>query len=67
MAKRDDKRLIRTIKRSVKRAGNKHRRRELKANLREHPDEAHLAEDDFGGQSSQHFNALFRPVDGSDI
>jgi len=66
MAKRDDKRLLRNIKRSVKRAGNKHRRRELKANLREHPEEAHWAEEDLGGQSSQHFNALLRPVDGKE-
>ena len=64
MVKRDDKRLIRTIKRAVKRDGNKHRRRALKADLREHPEDAHLAEEDLGGQTSEHFNGIHRPVDG---
>lgn len=66
MAQRDDKRLIRNLKRSVKKAGNRHRRQDLKRQLRENPDEAHLAEEDLGGNRSETMNGLDRPRGGAD-
>lgn len=66
MSAQDDKRQIRNLKRAIKRRGNKHRRHELKDQLREAPDEAHLAEEDLGGRESRRLNGLDRPVDGSD-
>ncbi|MCI0682369.1 MAG: hypothetical protein L0Y71_09710 [Gemmataceae bacterium] len=66
MPNRDDKRKLRILKKAVKRAGNKHRRHSLKRQLQENPDEAHLAEEDLGGNASRNMNALDRPVDGTD-
>jgi hypothetical protein len=66
MTARDDKRKLRTLKRAVKRAGNKHRRHTLKRQLERNPEEAHLAEEDLGGNPSRNLNALERPVDGSE-
>jgi hypothetical protein len=60
----DDKRQLRQHKRAVKREGNKHRRYELKRDLRENPEEAHQSEENFGRHSSQSFNGLDRPADG---
>jgi hypothetical protein len=37
----DKKRELRQLKREIKRAGGKHRRRLLKRGLEEHPEEAH--------------------------
>jgi hypothetical protein len=51
-----DKRKYRQLKRNVKQTGNKHRRRELKRELRDNPDEAHFQEENFGGNSSAAMN-----------
>jgi hypothetical protein len=56
MVRRDDKRQQREIKRQVKKAGNKHRRRALKDELRKHPEEAAHSEQDFGRHSSAPLN-----------
>lgn len=64
VTRRDDKRQLRNLKRTVKRSGNKHRRNALKRQLREKPEEAHNAEEDFGGSESKNMNALDRPLDG---
>lgn len=53
-----DKRQLRKLKRVVKKAGSKHRRRELKRQLAENPDEAAHAEEQFGRSSSQSLNGL---------
>jgi hypothetical protein len=53
-----DKRRMRDLKRSVKRAGNKHRRRELKRDLAENPEGAAESEETFGGNSSAGFNGM---------
>ncbi len=63
---RDDKRKLRNLKRAVKRDGNKHRRNAYKRQLRENPEEAHRAQEDFGGSASSTRNGLDRPVDGGD-
>ena len=63
VTRRDDKRQLRNLKRTVKRSGNKHRRNALKRQLRENPEEAHRAEEDFGGDESKNMNALDRPPD----
>jgi hypothetical protein len=52
------KRQLRKLKREVKRAGSKHRRRDLKRELAENPDEAHRSEESFGRSSSQGLNGL---------
>jgi len=62
----DHKRKLRNLKKAVKRKGNKHRRNELKRQLRNDPEEAHRAEEDVGGNKSRNMNAMDRPVDGSD-
>ena len=63
MARRDDKRTLRNLKRAIKRDGNKHRRNALKQQLRECPEDAHLAEEDFGGRTSSSMNGLDRRPD----
>lgn len=52
------KRELRKLKRTVKRAGSKHRRRELKKQLAEHPEDAAHAKDDFGKHNSATLNGL---------
>ena len=52
------KRELRKLKRTVKRAGSKHRRRDLKRQLAENPEGAAEAAEDFGKFSSQTFNGL---------
>jgi hypothetical protein len=52
----DDKRLHRQHKRDIKKAGNRARRHQLKRSLADNPEEAHLAETDFGGNSSEWLN-----------
>ena len=52
------KRELRKLKRTLKRAGSKHRRRDLKRQLTENPEAAADVEEDFGRYSSQHLNAL---------
>jgi hypothetical protein len=62
VTKRDDKRKLRILKRTVKRDGNKHRRNAFKLQMGKNPEEAHLAEEDLGGSESKTLNALDRPV-----
>jgi len=52
------KRELRKLKRTLKRAGSKHRRRDLKRQLAEDPEGAPDAEENFGRYSSEHLNAL---------
>jgi len=52
------KRQLRKLKRELKRAGSRHRRRDLKRELAENPDEAHRSEESFGRSSSQGLNGL---------
>ena len=52
------KRELRKLKRTLKRAGSKHRRRELKRQLAENPEEAAEAEEDVGRFSSEGLNRL---------
>jgi hypothetical protein len=56
-----DKRKIRQLKRQIKRAGSKHRRRDLKKQLRDNPEEAHEGEENFGRYSSAGLNAYDGP------
>jgi hypothetical protein len=53
-----DKRQIRKLKRSVKKAGNKKRRKQLKNDLRDNPEEAHWTEPTVGNLSSATLNGL---------
>jgi hypothetical protein len=52
------KRELRQQKREIKRAGSQRRRRMLKQQLRENPEDAPLGEFDFGRYSSAPFNGL---------
>lgn len=56
--KDDKKRELRKLKREVKKAGSKHRRRDLKRQLAENPEEAAFAEENFGRNSSETLNGL---------
>lgn len=53
-----DKRALRKLKRGIKRAGSKHRRRDLKQPLRDSPAEAHHAEESVGRCRSVDLNNL---------
>ncbi len=53
-----EKRQLRELKRTIKRAGSKHRRRQLKQELADNPDEAHSSEPNFGRYSSSGMNGL---------
>jgi hypothetical protein len=55
-----EKRQLRKLKREVKRAGSRHRRRDLKRDLAENPGDAHRSEESFGRSSSQGLNGLDR-------
>ena len=55
----DQKRLLREEKRAVKKAGNRHRRRELKRSL-EAPESAHEAEPELGKNRSEELNGQDR-------
>jgi len=65
----DDKRKQRRLKRTIKRAGSKHRRQDFKRALRDNPDDAHEQEENFGRYSSSAMNGndadatRARPVD----
>jgi hypothetical protein len=59
MPREPDKRVLRKLKREVKRAGSKHRRRDLKLQLRDNPAEAHEAEENLG----RHQSAAIGPLD----
>jgi hypothetical protein len=53
------KRQLRKLKRDIKRAGGKRRRQQLKRDLADKPDEAHVAgEFDFGRVTSTTLNGL---------
>lgn len=52
----DDKRRHRQLKRDVKKAGNRKRRRHLDRDLARDPEHAHESEFDFGRHSSEVFN-----------
>ncbi len=56
MPRRDDKRLQRELKRQIKKAGNKRRRRALKEDLAKNPEEAAFTEENFGRHSSESLN-----------
>lgn len=53
-----DKRTIRQLKRVIKRAGSKHRRRDLKRQLAENPEGADEVAENFGRYSSEGLNGL---------
>lgn len=73
-----DRREIRQLKRDIKRAGGKRRRRQLKQAIVERPEEAHEAAFDFGRLRSATLNGIDRdatrirpdrqvgPVDGDE-
>jgi hypothetical protein len=48
----------RKLKREIKRAGSKHRRRQLKRDLAEKPEEAHHSNESFGRNRSSGLNGL---------
>lgn len=52
----NDQRQHRQMKRDIKRAGNRTRRRDLKRELEANPAEAHFAEEGFGRHSSAPLN-----------
>lgn len=58
MGMNDDKRRQRELKRDVKKAGNRKRRRHLDRELARDPASAHQAEFDFGRDSSAGLNGL---------
>jgi hypothetical protein len=53
-----DKRTMRELKRAIKKRGNKHRRRQLKRDLTENPDEAAHSEEKLGRYRSERYNGL---------
>lgn len=67
------KRELRQQKRETKRAGGKHRRRQWKRGLADHPEDAPLDRDDFGRYSSAAMNGVDRdatrraPQDGDRV
>jgi hypothetical protein len=54
----DDKRFYRELKRKIKKAGNKRRRRQGKRDLADNPAEAHWSEFDYGTDSSEWLNGI---------
>ena len=58
MTPHDDKRELRRLKRTIKRAGNKRRRQALKKDLEHNPEEAAHSEFDYGRLSSETLNGL---------
>lgn len=55
-----EKRFYRKLKRALKRAGSKRRRRHLKEQLAEHPEDAPPSEFDFGCDASAGLNGIDR-------
>ena len=55
-----EKRQLREQKRLIKRAGNKHRRQQLKRVLHERPEDAPFAEPDVGRHRSADLNGIDR-------
>ena len=60
------KRELRKLKRTLKRAGSKHRRRDLKRQLAENPEGAAEAEENFGRYSSEASTGSTRTRRGSE-
>jgi hypothetical protein len=58
----DKKRELRLLKREIKRAGGKHRRRQLKQGLVHHPEVAHEDEPNLGKFRSAELNGFDRPA-----
>jgi hypothetical protein len=54
----DRKNIYRSLKRAVKKAGTKRRRKKLKELLNEHPEEAHWDEVDYGIKSTSWLNGM---------
>lgn len=61
MGREQEKRELRKLKRVLKRAGSKHRRREFKRGLTENPDEAAHQEENLGRNRSEGLNGLDLP------
>jgi hypothetical protein len=57
------KREMRKLKRVIKRAGSKHRRRDFKRQLAENPEEAANTEENLGRHRSEGMNGLDQPPD----
>lgn len=55
-----DKRILRKLKRDLKRSGSKRRRRHLKRELAENPEEAPHSEFEFGDDRSENLNGMDR-------
>lgn len=55
-----EKRELRQLKREIKQAGSQRRRRQLKRDLAENPEEAQFSEFDFGRFRSADMNGLDR-------
>lgn len=62
-----EKRDLRRLKREIKQAGSQRRRRQLKRDLIENPEEAHLSEFDFGRLRSDTLNGLDRRPGGDPL
>lgn len=58
--RQDDKREHRELKREIKRAGHKHRRRQVKRAITETPDEAAHVRESFGRHRSADLNGVDR-------
>lgn len=58
MDMQQDKRYYRKLKQTLKRAGSKRRRRQLKRQLADHPEDAVDAQFDFGRYRSDDLNGL---------
>lgn len=56
----DEKRKLRELKRAIKKRGNRHRRRQLRRDLDENPDEAAFSEERLGRFRSHELNGLDR-------
>lgn len=54
----DQKRELRKTKKIIKKAGSRHRRRELKRDLAENPEEAAFSEEKLGRNQSKDFNGM---------
>jgi len=58
MSRPDEKRQLRALKRAIKKAGNKHRRQQLKRDLNQNPEEVAHREDDLGRHRSNTLNGI---------
>ena len=60
MRRQDEKRQLRETKRELKRAGHKKVRAKARHMLETSPEDAHLAEDNYGRYSTAHLNGMDR-------